>query len=94
MPDEVKKTPEKAPLTTALRKQLEAEKKRLEAELAPHRVFHDAHVNDPQFLESKAKIKEINAALFPVLNELAALARAGGAKSIVAEAGEYSTAAE
>lgn len=82
-------TPPKAPLTAALRAKLEAEKARLEAELAPARVLHDAHVNDPAYLAAKATIKRVNAELFGVLNELAALARPTAAASLKAEAGEY-----
>lgn len=79
----------KTPLTTALKDKLEAEEKKLMEELAPHREFHDKHVNDPKFIKAREKIKEISNKLGPVRNELAALARARGSKGIQAEAGEF-----
>lgn len=91
--DEVKKEPEqkkiKAPLTAALKAKLLVEKETLEKELSPHREFYEKHVNDPKYLESKKKIKELNNKLGPINNELAALARAEGAKGIKAESGVF-----
>lgn len=79
----------KAPITAALKAKLLEEEARLETQLAPHRDLHDRHVNDPKFLAAKRAIKEISPKLAAVKNELAALARAGGAKSLKAEPGEY-----
>lgn len=81
--------PAKAPRAAALKAELEAARAKLEAELAPARAFHDAHVNDPKFLAAKATIKRVNAALFPILSDLAVLARAKGSKGILAEPGGY-----
>jgi len=80
----------KAPQVAELKKKLEAEKAALEAELAPFRAFYEQHVNDPRYLEAKAKIKELSAKLAPIGNELAALARVGGSKRMTVEPGEYS----
>jgi hypothetical protein len=79
----------KAPRSAALKAELEAEKVKLEAELAPARELYERHVNDPAFLAAKRTIKELNAKLGPIQNELAALARAGGSKGIQVEPGEY-----
>lgn len=82
--------PAKAPRAAALKEQLEAEKASLEAELAPARAAYDRLINAPELLAARAKIKEVSAKLAPILNELAALARAGGARGIKAEAGQFS----
>ncbi len=79
----------KAPQVAALKAKLEAEKAALEAELAPFRAFYEQHVNDPKYLEAKVKIREINAKLAPIGNELAALARVSGAKNLKIESGHY-----
>lgn len=79
----------KAPLTAALKAKLLEEKEKLEKELAPHREFYEGHVNDKKYLEAKKKIKEISNKLGPINNELAALARAEGAKGIRAESGVF-----
>lgn len=79
----------KAPRTDQLRRELEAEQAKLREEMKPFREFYEAHVNDPEYLEACRKIKEISAKLGPVDNELAALARAAGARVIKAEPGEY-----
>jgi hypothetical protein len=79
----------KTPITDQLRRELEAQKAKLVAELKPFRDLYDAHVNNPQYLEAKRKIKEINLKLGPIENELAALARARGAKGIKLEPGTY-----
>jgi hypothetical protein len=79
----------KAPRVAALVEQLQAEKAELEAQLAPYREFYEAHVNDPKYLEAKVKIKELNAKIAPLCNELAAIARANGAKSIKIEPGNF-----
>ena len=89
VPDIVR--PSKSPRVAALLQELQKEKEALEAELKPYREFYEAHVNDPKFIAAKVKIKEINAKLFPIFNEIAAIARSKGAKSIKAEAGEYKT---
>lgn len=81
--------PAKAPRAAALKAELEAEKALLEPELAKYREVYDRLINAPELLEARAKIKAISAKLGPVLNELAALARAGGSKGIKAEAGAY-----
>lgn len=81
--------PDKSPRVSALKRELEQDIAALQEELAPYREFYEAHVNDPRLLECRAKIKEINAKLFPLLSELAAIARASGAKSIKAESGSY-----
>lgn len=79
----------KAPRVAELKAKLEAEKAALEAELAPYRAFYEAHVNDPKYLEAKAKIKELNAKIAPIGNELAALARSMGSKRLNVEPGHY-----
>jgi hypothetical protein len=89
MPDPVKNKVEKAPRARALYEALQKEKAVLLAELKPFRDFYEAHVSDKRFTEAKARIKKINALLFPIDNELAALARAGGARGIKVEAGNY-----
>lgn len=68
---------------------LKAQEEDLLAELQPHRDFYEKHVNDPHYLEARAKIKEISARLAPVRNELAALARALGGRGIAAEGGTF-----
>lgn len=82
--------PPKSPLVEALRKKLTEEKERLEKEIAPYREYHDKHVNDAKYLEARKRIKEINAELGPVCNELAALARSTGARGMRVEPGQYS----
>lgn len=81
----------KNPRVAELYKQLQTEKEALEKELQPYREVHDKHVNDPKFLEARKKIKEINAKLGPICNELASIARAGGARSIKVESGSFAT---
>lgn len=65
----------KTPMIDAVRKELEAKKKKLIEKIAPYREFHDNHVNDKKFIEARTKIKEISAELGAVENELAAIAR-------------------
>ena len=94
MPEKVNKAaataaPSKAPLTAALYEKLKAEEARLEAELAPAREFYEKVMGDPKLAEARATIKRVNAALLPVKNELAVLARAGGAKGMALGAGAY-----
>lgn len=80
----------KSPRVSALKRELEQDVAALQEELVPYRELYEALVNDPRLIECRKKIKEINNKLFPLLNELAAIARAGGAKSIKAEPGSYS----
>jgi hypothetical protein len=80
---------DKSPRVTALRKELEADRDKLLAELKDYREYYDKHVNDAKFLESQKKIKEISKKLAPLQNELAKLARAsGGNKGMKAEPGQ------
>jgi molecular chaperone GrpE (heat shock protein) len=81
--------PNKSPRADALKAELEAERDALLRELAPHREYYERHQADQRFIQARQKIKEISAKLGPVQNELAALARASGARSIKAEAGTY-----
>lgn len=83
--------PVKAPRTEQLRKELEAEKAALMKELQPYRDYYDKHVNDAKYVEARKKIKELGAKIGPIDNELAVLARAGGAKGIQAEQGIYTS---
>lgn len=78
----------KSPRVAALKAELETKKAELLARLAPARELHDKHVNDPAYLAARKTIKEVNAELAPIENELAQLARAGGARRIKAEPGE------
>jgi hypothetical protein len=80
----------KTPLVSALKVQLEAKQAKLEAELAPIRELYEKLVNDPKLAEAKAAILRINAELGPIKNELAAIVRAEGTKSITVEPGIYS----
>jgi hypothetical protein len=80
----------KAPRADALRAELEAEEARLLAILEPAREYYEQHCNDSKYLAAKRLIKEVNAALGPVRNELAALARAKGSNGIKVEPGEFS----
>lgn len=73
---------DRRPLTRELFDKLQAEKAKIVAALAPYREFHDKHVNDPKFLEARAKIKAAAAVLGPIDQELAGLARALGAKTL------------
>jgi hypothetical protein len=79
----------KTPRVSELKAQLEKEKAELEALLAPAREFYEKHCNDPQYLASKKIIREVNAKLVPICNELAAIARAAGSKGIKVESGTY-----
>jgi hypothetical protein len=79
----------KAPMVRALRARLEAERDRLLAELAPHRELYERLINAPELVGARAAIRRIGAELGPVQNELAALARAGGATGIQADPGVY-----
>jgi hypothetical protein len=81
----------KTPLVDELYAKLKAIEAELEARLAPARAYYEAAVNDPKLLAARKDIKEINAKLLPVKNELAALARARGAKSIKLEQGTYNS---
>lgn len=93
MPDDVKSaaTGEKVknPRSRELYEQLKAEEARLEAALAPARAVYEKKINDPELIKARQIIKETNALLGPIKNELAALARAGGAKGLKAEPGVY-----
>lgn len=65
------------------------QKQNILAELAPHREAHDRIVNDPALIEARKKIKEANAALAPVEEEISSLARALGGKVMNTESGKY-----
>jgi len=84
--------PEKAPYLAARLNELKVLEAKLEAELAPAREVHDRLVNAPELAEARATIKRCNAALLPIKNELAALAKAlpGYKGGIAVEAGEFS----
>lgn len=81
----------KSPRADAFKEQLLKEEAELKDKIKPYREFYEAHVNDPKYLESRSKIKEINAELAKVHNELAGLARAAGSKGIKAELGVFSS---
>lgn len=91
MPDPVTQSVDtaKAPRTAKLYEELKAEEARLEAILAPARETYERLVNDPALIEARKVIRATNALLAPVKNELAVLARAGGARSLKAEPGVY-----
>lgn len=91
LPAEAKKKPVKSPRVDALRKELEQERDKLAAELKGYREYHDKHVNDSKFLESRKKIKEISAKLGPVQNELARLAASEGGITMKASPGVIGT---
>ncbi len=74
----------------ARRAELQNQKDALVAALKPARDDYERLVNDPRLLECKRIIKETNAKLLPIENELAGLARMLGGKSIEVEQGEYS----
>lgn len=82
--------PAKSPRSDALKRELEAERDKLQAELAPYREDYERLANNPRLIECRLHIKRINALLMPIMNDLAALVRAGGSKGIQAEAGSYS----
>lgn len=82
---------DKTPRLRTMFNELLAQKQALAAELKPSRDFHDKHVNDPKLLEARKKIKEINAKMAPIDQELAGLARAIGSKGAKIEAGVYET---
>lgn len=84
MPEAVQ---EKNPRLRKMFDELMIQKNQILEEVNPAREFYERHVNDPRFIEARKTIKEGNAKLGPIDNELAALARALGAKSIKAESG-------
>ena len=79
----------KTPLVDALKQELEAKKDKLAAKLQPYRDDYEKLINDPRLIECRKMIKEINSELAPIQNELAALARADGAKGIKVEGGVF-----
>lgn len=79
----------KAPRVSALMAQLQAEKVKLEEELAPYRADYEILINAPRLLECRRKIKEVSAKLGVVNDELAAIVRANGSKGIKVESGVY-----
>lgn len=89
---ELKPKEDKSPRASKLRAELKEEEAKLEAELRPHREYHDRHVNDAKYLEARKKIKEISKKLAGVKNELAALARSSGTNTAIkAETGTIGT---
>lgn len=75
-------------LSEALRKrhaELLALQQALRAKLEPARADYERLTNDPRLLAARQTIKAVNAELAPVEQELASLARAGGARSLRAE---------
>lgn len=79
----------KAPITAALKAKLEADKAAILPHLEAARAVYDRLVNAPELLKAKADIKRLSGELGPIENELAALARSGGAKGIKVEPGVY-----
>ena len=51
-------------------------------ELQPFRDDYERLTNDPRLIECRAKIREMNAQIGPVDNELASLAKLLGGKSL------------
>lgn len=83
------KTITKAPRSLQLYEELKVEEARLEAILVPAREIYEKKVNDPELIKARQVIKETQAQLAPIKNELAVLARAGGARGLKAEPGVY-----
>lgn len=80
---------EKTPRLKQMFQELHQRKAELVAKLRPAREFYEAHVNDPRYLEARRVIKEVSAELAPIDNEIAALARALGARGIKADPGVF-----
>lgn len=79
----------KTPGLLALKKDLEARKAALMEKIGPAREVYERKINDTELVEARRIIKENQKELGEVDNELAAIARALGAKGIRAEPGEY-----
>jgi hypothetical protein len=80
VPDEVKKAAAPKSLKERQRERLSellALKQKILTEVSPHREAHDKIVNDPVLIQARKKIKEANALLAPVEEEIAFLARVG-----------------
>lgn len=80
---------EKRPLLKKLFDELMAQKAPLALEREKVRAELDALTQNPRIAELRAKLKDLNAKLGPMDNELAGLARALGSKSVHAEPGVY-----
>jgi hypothetical protein len=79
----------KSPLVDSLKAKLRAEKARLVALLAPVRKRLDELTQSDEVNKLRQQVRDINKEMMVVDNELAAMLRAGGSKSMKAEPGNY-----
>lgn len=94
MPDPVKKqadaaAAQKNPRLRAMYDDLKKQADAVRAQLDPAREVYDRKVNDPELVAARKAIKELSAKLAPIEQELAALAKALGTRTLKAEAGVY-----
>lgn len=84
MPDQVTQTPRKTPRLRSIYEELQVRKAPLAAEREKVRARLDELTQSDEVNRLRKRMKELNAELFPIDNELAALARGLGVKASLA----------
>jgi len=80
---------EKTPRLRTMFEEAQERRKPLAEERDKVREELDSLAQNPRIAELRTRVKELNAVLAPIDNEIAALAKALGGRSITAEPGSY-----